>query len=296
MKKPRYIKDNTHLFAQRAEKKAEQLSTIARQEAMRQLGKAYDDWRKRVVIQSRKPEELPELLNLLVWEAQNILKGTGAEAESLLENFTKLLDHNIAVTFQFAQAQKLFIRVLADCPNQRPKVIGVDAEDAPNSIECGWGGMMYVPRHKFDDGSIAMECPQCKNLLKKGDMIDAATKVVEQANQAVKFRPAHNRGSKILPKDIYEFLTTEQLLEFTWVALYADKPGFVRYGLGDTLENGAAMLFAVFEDGRSERIGAIRHAKAVSIPPLTPPAAQPASPEAQPLPPTTDTGEPAPAP
>lgn len=258
-KKTRKIIDNTKFFLDRAPKKEADADREHRQRSLERLGLHWNNFQKRVVIQSRKLDELPELLNLFAWEIDQDVE----IHPDVRQNFLKLVYLKMNDVYGRIELAKHVLQVMADCPN----TINVSESDKGDAVkECGWGGLMVVRRAEFEAGTIEVECPQCKGKLTKVDLIKPEDVPQPPArNRFVRFR-----NGTIRPSDIHQFDTLEEFQAISYVSIFTGKPGFTKL-----VKNGQD-VFAVV-DGKPQRIGRVEFPDKLNVEELTPsgPSAQP---------------------
>lgn len=254
-KKTRKIIDNTKFFLDRAPKKAADADLEFRQKSLERLGLHWNNFQSRVIIQSRKLEELPELLNLFAWEIER-----DAEIhEDVRANFLKLVYLKMGDLHGRLELQKHIIQVMADCPKLNWDVQSENGKTIKTNAECGWGGLMVVRRAEFDAGTIKVECPQCKGKLTRKDLIKPEEVPVPPApNRFVRYRKGNIR-----PTDIHKFNTLEEFQAITFVQIYMNKPGFSK------LTKRGQEVYTVVNDG-PQLIGRVEFPDKLEVEELTP--------------------------
>lgn len=263
--KNRTVIDNTHHFAKNAERKRQRDEEHARKRSLELSVQIYNDWQAHVVIQSRKIDELPGLLNDLANRLEAV------PHEDLRKNILNIVHQKLGDVFTRIEMEKNIVRVLADCPHKIPAQAPFTTEER----DCGWGGEIAYHKTIWEAGGIKFTCPQCRKELTENDMILATTKVAEKSNRIIRYRPCYDRGVKLRPNDIYRFTGVKQLLEFPFVKEWAGRKGFKRFAIDERF------MVAVFEgmkQDRIEKVGLIEHPKAVDLPALHANAAAPPAP------------------
>lgn len=241
-KKTRKIIDNTKFFRERAPKKEADADRDYRQRSLERLGLHWNNFQKRVVIQSRKLDELPELLNLFAWEIEQDVE----IHPDVRQNFLKLVYLKMNDVYGRIELSKHVLQVMADCPNLNWERIPQDGAVHHLKTECGWGGLMVVRRAEFEAGTIVVECPQCKGKMTKTDLIKPEDVPQPPArNRFVRFR-----NGAIRPSDIHQFDTLEEFQAISYVSIFTGKPGFTKL-----VKNGQD-VFAIV-DGKPQRIGRV---------------------------------------
>lgn len=201
--KNKKIIDNTELFKQRADRKQELQAQRDRRDALLGARKIWEDWHKHVVIQSRKIEDLPKLLNELAGQLESELKDADIRKSIVELVQTKLID-----IYGRIEIEKKIVRVLMDCPTDL----------------CEWGGMAYFDRTQYEAGTVTFECPTCKHQLTKVDMALPEELKGPQVNRICKY--VKSRVQKGKPPKPYEFMGKEQLLALPFVVSAMKEKGF----------------------------------------------------------------------
>lgn len=248
------IIDNTHLFKARENKKREHHEQVERHNALFGARKVWEKWCKRVVIQMRKPEELPILLNELAAELEKEVKQA-----DIRKTTVEMVHGKLVEIYGRQKLMEAVVRVLVDCPH---KVSGHVPE-----IDCGWGGQAFFGKSVWDEGKAEMRCPECSNQLTQKDMIlskdmEEIKANLPKVNRIAKYVPS--RVAKNKPPEVFKFTTVEELKALPFVRSAMEEKYFIGFSIVEKYFYARYQQFKK-EDVELKVLGIIEHPELVRL-------------------------------